>query len=593
MEDAMEAQGRGAVPWSKVVNLLIAWLAIVSVSPSWAACPGWDAEQAQQEIRELGARLEVWNQGYRHDGSSPISDDVYDQALRQWQAWRRCFPDVVVSHDMTLPTPEGATISHPVAHTGARKAVGQKEVSTWIAHHSDVWIQPKVDGVAVTLVYTQGRLTRMISRGDGLRGQDWTRHAYRIAAIPQRLPAVWRDYAVDAELIFQGELYQRLDGHRQHDEGGAGARNRVAGWLARDSLEMSTAKEIGFFPWAWPLGPADMPARLAGLERLGFDGIRAFTQPVMNINDVSAWRERWYRQPLPFATDGIVLHQGRRPDGRHWDNRPPQWALAWKYPPREALAEVRDIRFSVGRTGRITPLARLVPVNLDGRTLRQLSLGSVAHWRELDVLPGDHVVVQMAGLTIPQVSRVAWRTDTRIAVMPPDEWRYNQMSCWHPAEGCRQQFLARLAWLGGSKGLNLSGAGPGVWEALVNAALVDDLLGWQSLNIEQLARLPGFGRAKSQRLFAQFQRAEKRSFRSWLVALGVPPGWDAGAASNWEDLAMRSEQAWRRLPGVGPARAADLVAFFSHPEVERLAATLSAQGVDGFVMSTENARGSG
>nr|WP_300315212.1 NAD-dependent DNA ligase LigB [Halomonas sp.] len=593
MEDAMGAQGRVAVPLSRVVNLMVVWLAIVSAPPSWAACPGWGAEQARQEIRELGARLEAWNQAYRHDGSSPVGDDIYDQALRQWQAWRRCFPDVVVPQDMTLPTPEGITIAHPIAHTGARKAVGRTEVSTWMAHHSDVWIQPKVDGVAVTLVYTQGRLTRMISRGDGLRGQDWTRHAYRIAAIPQRLPAVWRDYAVDGELIFQGELYQRLDGHRQHDEGGAGARNRVAGWLARDSLEMSTAKEIGFFPWAWPLGPEDMPARLAGLKRLGLGDLNAYTQPVLDINDVSAWREHWYRQPLPFATDGIVLHQGQRPDGSHWDSQPPDWILAWKYLPREALAEVRDIRFTIGRTGRITPLARLMPVNLDGRTLRQVSLGSVAHWRELDVLPGDHVVVQMAGLTIPQVSRVAWRTGTRVTVTPPDEGRYNLMSCWHPIEGCRQQFLARLAWLGGAKGLNLSGAGPGVWEALVNAGLVDGLLDWQSLNVEQLTQLSGFGVSRASVLVDQFRRAEQRGFHAWLVALGAPPGWDAGAVMSWSELSGRSEQTWRRLPGIGSVRAADLVAFFSHPEVQRLAATLSAQGVDGFAMSTGNTRGSG
>jgi DNA ligase (NAD+) len=133
-------------------------------------------------------------------------------------------------------------------------------VQGWLNGRTDLWIQPKVDGVAVTLVYAQGQLTQVISRGNGVKGQDWSGKAQAIAAIPKHLP--WQKKT----LIVQGELYWKLDGHVQALAGSLNARSKVAGLLARTSISAEEGANIGLFVWGWPDGPGTMKERLAGLR---------------------------------------------------------------------------------------------------------------------------------------------------------------------------------------------------------------------------------------------------------------------------------------------------------------------------------------
>ncbi|MBB3143332.1 NAD-dependent DNA ligase LigB [Halomonas organivorans] len=558
--------------------VLLVWL---FAGPLLAAdCPNWPAPRAERELTALHERLSAWNDAYRRDGASPVSDAVYDQASARMAAWRRCFPGQASAVGPPRTGPAG-DIPHPIAQTGLAKLADEDAVRAWLARRGDVWLQPKVDGVAVTLVYEAGRLIRAISRGDGESGQDWTTRMRRLPAVPERLPA-----SAPARMVLQGELYRRLDGHVQAEAGSAGARSAVAGWLARARLTDDRAAEIGFFAWAWPDGPASMPPRLAGLEAMGFADTAQWSRQVDTLDEVRRLRETWYHAPLPFATDGVVLKRGRRPPGRRWMAEPPGWAAAWKYPPREALAEVRGVEFRVGRTGRITPLLHLMPVTLDGRTLRRVSVGSLERWEALDIRPGDRVVVALAGLTIPRLEGVAWRGAERPAVTPPSPADYHALSCWHPEAGCEGQFLERLAWLSGDEALDIAGLGPGTWRALVEAGLVDGLLDWLTLDPSRLAEAHGIGVVRARRLAERFSSARQRPFAAWLEALGPPPGWEAGRTRDWATLAGRSEAEWRTLPGVGPARAAELVAFFADPEVEVLAGRLEAAGITGFADAT-------
>ncbi|MDN3555717.1 NAD-dependent DNA ligase LigB [Halomonas maura] len=559
---------------ARLLLLVCVWLLAAPASAD--DCPDWSSARAGGELDALHARLEAWNTAYRRDGRSPVSDAVYDQAVERLDTWRHCFPAQAPASPPATTGPAGEQ-AHPVAQTGLAKLADRDAVRAWLARHGPAWIQPKVDGVAVTLVYERGRLTRAISRGDGRSGQDWTARARRLPAVPGRLPA-----GAPARVVLQGELYRRLDGHVQAERGGVGARSTVAGWLARERLDASLAGEVGLFVWGWPDGPASMPDRLAGLATLGFADTARWTRPVEGPATADRWREAWYRGPLPFATDGVVLKRGRRPPGRDWRPEPPDWAAAWKYPSREALAAVRGVDFRIGRTGRITPLLQLRPVDLDGRTIRRVSAGSLERWARLDIRPGDRVVIALAGATIPRLDGVAWRAAERPAVSPPDPAAYHDLSCWHPTPGCEQQFLARLAWLAGPEALDLPGLGAGTWRALVEAGLVGGLLDWLALSPDALRRAEGIGELRSARLSAVFTAARRRSFAAWLEALGAPPGWDAGESAEWTALAGRSEDEWRALAGVGPVRAEALHGFFADPEVTRLARRLAAAGIDGF-----------
>lgn len=536
------------------------WLGLCALAlPAVAAdCPDWSATQARAELAALARQLQDWDLAYHRDGVSPIDDSVYDQVRVREAHWRECFPQQAPAPADPLRGAR-ARIKAPIAQTGLAKLHDAHAVAAWMQGRHDLWLQPKVDGVAVTLLYVDGDLHLAVSRGDGERGEDWTAHANAIDAIPKHLTAA------PPRVVLQGELYWRLDGHVQATQGSVNARSRVAGALARKRLDATTARQIGLFVWDWPSGPPDMPARLAGLRAFGFADAVAATVAVAGIDEVRRQREAWYRASLPFASDGVVLRQGRRPDAASWRARVPAWAVAWKYPPVEALAEVREVTFSIGRSGRITPVLQLEPVTLDDRVIRRVGVGSLARWRALDIRPGDHVAIALAGLTIPRLDAVVLRARQRVPVPAPDPAAYDALSCWHPARGCEQQFLARLVWLGGRQGLALEGIGAATWQELIDAGLVDGLLDWLDLDAARLRESGGMPASRARALAAAFAGARERGFESWLRALGAP----ATAAVGWADVVECTE----------PAR---LCAFADHAEVRALAERLRAADIAGF-----------
>lgn len=557
-----------------LVTLRLFSVLLLSFTPLIAhtACPDWPSGKAQIEVSALQQQIDQWDDAYHREGRSLIADELYDQSRVRLIEWRQCFQQP--------PAPEplrsaSGSIAHPIAHTGLDKLHEAAAVQAWLKDRQDVWVQPKVDGVAVTLIYRRGLLQQAISRGDGISGQDWTAAAQKIAAIPQQLTQL-------LDLLVQGELYWRLDQHVQASAGSVNARATVAGLMSRKTLSAEQASGIGLFVWDWPQGPANLPERTAALATLGFATTAPFSQVIANLPDAQKWREHWYRSPLPFATDGIVLRQSQRPPAERWQASAPYWAIAWKYPFARALAEVRKVNFKVGRSGRITPVLELSPVMLDDREIRRVSAGSLKRWQALDIRPGDQVAISLAGLTIPRLDSVVLRTTERAALDIPDTRDFHALSCWQPTPGCESQFLARLTWLSGKQGLALQNVGRGTWEKLLETGRLNNLLDWLTLDEPELANIAGFGERSSARLINSFHSARQRPFTQWLKALGLPPTGQAQLADSWQALAQRDTEQWQAEAGIGPGRAAQLSAFFRDPQVLALSDTLRAAGIDGF-----------
>ncbi|OAB51823.1 NAD-dependent DNA ligase LigB [Pseudomonas thivervalensis] len=550
----------------------LACLVFMAIPAVAAPCPDWPAERARAEIAALQQQIDTWDDRYHRLGQSLVADELYDQSRTQLSQWRSCF-NLAASDDPLRSA--GGKVPHPVVHTGLEKLKDADAVGTWLQGREDVWAQPKVDGVAVSLVYRKGRLHQAISRGDGVRGHDWTSNAHKIGAIAQQL----RD---PVDLVVHGELYWRLDAHVQARSGSLNARATVAGLMARSSLTTQQASSIGLFVWDWPAGPSTLPERLAALNTLGFADTRDYHQPVRALADAAQWRDHWYRTPLPFASDGIVLRQSRRPPADRWQARTPFWSVAWKYPYAQALVEVRKVRFKVGRTGRITPVLELEPTLLDDRWIRRVSVSSLKRWEEMDIRPGDQVAISLAGLTIPRLDEVVLRSLERQEVDAPAASDHHFLSCWQATPGCESQFLARLNWLSGKHGLALPHVGPGTWEKLLAAGRLHGLLDWLTLDAAELVNIGGFGERSSARLLASLGSARQRPFRQWLMALGLPPTGEARLQGPWQALAERTTEQWQAEAGIGPGRAAQLSAFFRDPQVLALSDVLRTAGVDGF-----------
>jgi DNA ligase (NAD+) len=220
------------------------------------------------------------------------------------------------------------------------------------------------------------------------------------------------------------------------------------------------------------------------------------------------------------------------------------------------------------------------PVKLDDRRIEYVSVNSLQRWQALDIRPGDQVVIRLSGLTIPVLDSVFWHTQERAELPVPDARAYHALSCWQASAACASQFRARLAWLSGKQGLSLPGVGPGTWEKLLQAGMINGLLDWLELTPEQLSRVPGLGQRSAAALQQSFQLARQRPQQAWLRALGVPSQVPLNA--DWDTLARRSSADWLRQPGIGPQRAAQLKAFFQHPEVKALQAQLRAAQIAGF-----------
>lgn len=574
-----------ALLWAVLLWAMLLWALLPPSSVLADNCPDWPKAQLEAEVQRLAARIARWDDAYHaqersqqrsqghQDGASPVADEIYDQAVARLEQWRRCAGAPAPHAPERRITSSSDARKHPVAQTGLNKR-DEAGVQRWVSRRDDVWIQPKVDGVAVTLHYIDGVLHAAVSRGDGERGQDWTERARQIPAIPNTLPE-------PLSAVLQGELYWRMEAYIQAQHAHRDARSQVAGALAQRAPEEATLARIGLFAWGWPDGPPRMDERLARLTALGFD-TADYTHALDKHRDAAFWRERWFRAPLPFATDGVVLKQGERPGVRHWSSAPPEWALAWKYPSQQALAEVRGIEFRIGRTGRVTPRVWLDPVQLQGRRISRVSLGSLAQWHALDVRPGDHVAVTLGGLTIPQLESVVWSAQQRTALRVPDADDYHLLSCFtvnSAKRHCDRQLLARLAHLG--EALGMHGVGEGTWQVLLEAGALTSLLDWLALDRTALVRVPGIGDVTADTLVARFQAARAQPFRVWLEALGVPPG-SEHASGDWATLAAYRHEQWQALPGIGPVRADALHAFFRHPVLNRFASVLGDAGVDGF-----------
>lgn len=433
------------------------WLALGMFSASaLATCPEWPPARGRQEISRLHQQIVAWKEDYWRQGASEVSDEVYDQLTLRLAQWRQCFPGTTPEDD-DLPPPTGDA-RHPVAHTGVRKLADEVSVAHWMKNKTDLWIQPKVDGVAVTLVYRQGSLVQAISRGDGLRGEAWTARARQIPALAKVTTGEL------ANSVLQGELFLRRDGHVQQQAGGMNARAKVAGLMMRADAAAALS-QLDVFIWAWPDGPSDMRRRQQLLTQAGFKYSGQYTHPVTRVEQVAEWRQRWYRSPLPFVSDGVIVREGREPPGRAWSPGKGEWLAAWKYPPASQVMEVRAIHFSTGRSGRLNVVAQLEPQRLDDKRVQRVNVGSVARWQALDIGVGDQLQISLAGQGIPRIDAVVWRTAERHKPTPPAA-KFNALTCYFATPECSEQFLSRLIWLSSKSALDVDGVGENLWRAI-------------------------------------------------------------------------------------------------------------------------------
>ncbi|HGF3757959.1 TPA: NAD-dependent DNA ligase LigB [Escherichia coli] len=555
--------------WMAILISILCWQ-----SSAWAVCPAWSPARAQEEISRLQQQIKQWDDDYWKEGKSEVEDGVYDQLSARLTQWQRCFGNE--TRDVMMPPLNGA-VMHPVAHTGVRKMADKNALSLWMRERSDLWVQPKVDGVAVTLVYRDGKLNKAISRGNGLKGEDWTQKVRLISAVPQTVSGPL------ANSTLQGEIFLKRKGHIQQQMGGINARAKVAGLMMRQG-NSDTLNSLAVFVWAWPDGPHLMTDRLKDLATAGFTLTQTYTRAVKNADEVAHVRNEWWKAKLPFVTDGVVVRAAKEPESRHWLPGQAEWLVAWKYQPVAQVAEVKAIQFAVGKSGKISVVASLAPVMLDDKKVQRVNIGSVRRWQEWDIAPGDQILVSLAGQGIPRIDDVVWRGAERTKPTPPEN-RFNSLTCYFASDVCQEQFISRLVWLGSKQVLGLDGIGEAGWRALHQTHRFEHIFSWLLLTPEQLQNTPGIAKSKSAQLWHQFNLARQQPFTRWVMAMGMPltrAALNASDERSWSQLLFSTEQFWQQQPGTGSGRARQVIEWKENAQIKKLGSWLAAQQITGF-----------
>ena len=397
----------------KIITVLF-WITLLFCAATRAEdCPHWRHDEAMANIGRLASEVAQHDERYFHRNAPGISDNEYDALANRLKHWETCFGSVQINKPSVGSL--RAKIPHRAVMGSLKKASTIAEVNNFLQaiQGSEVLVQPKIDGVAVELVYGHGRLVQATTRGDGQNGVDITHHIKQVPLIPAMLPNP------EQEVVLHGELFARLD--RTEPEllqNYASARHLVAGQLNRSSPDRKALSAFDFFPWLWVNSPfADDRQSIKELARMGFPLPEKHTHLVHSLSQVEQLSADYFAsQNVPFLMDGIVI----KADSNLLRTRlgssgnVPGWAMAWKFAGQSALAEVAKITFTTGRSGKITPVVHINPVQLGNRTITRISLGSVAKLKQVDLAIGDLITVSLKGRATPVFGQVLLRAHTRI-----------------------------------------------------------------------------------------------------------------------------------------------------------------------------------
>jgi DNA ligase (NAD+) len=577
--------------------VFIILLVLATLSLNSAAGP------AAVQLQTLRQKINHYDALYYLQGTSGISDREYDALKQRLLELESQYPDLqgtVSGKPSTSVLQERPTGRHLAPMGGLRKCYSPEDWSAEAAKLEKISgnqpvacsLEPKIDGVAISLRYEQGTLVQALTRGDGQTGNDVTPNVRTIPGIPTRLPTTTPPdiCEIRGEIFISKSQFTQLNQRRLQQKLPvfANARDAAAGSiLLLDSSQADqrplTAIFYGHGQFTPPT-PENQTALLAQLRAWGFPTI-ASTEATTATALPEILRLLKHRDDLPYEIDGIVVKVSdfRLRQRLGFNGRAPAWAVAYKFYSDSAITRLRDISIQVGRTGVLTPVAILDPVQLDGSIVRKASLHNFRHLAKCDIRIDDLLEITKAGRIIPQVERVLPQpTTTRQAQFTPPECcpacgcptkqEGNNLYCTNPE--CPAQLQAALCYFAGRKAMNIRSLGPALAKILIESGLVSspaDLYTLTPANYRQLERIKGIGPAKLRTLRIQLEASKQLPSWRWLTAMGIPNIGPATAKRLMEhfpslsDLAKADIQTLQKIPGIGPASAQNLHRFFHDP----------------------------
>jgi DNA ligase (NAD+) len=577
-----------------------------------------DAQQRLTELRELIHRHDYL---YYVEARPELSDAEYDALMRELTSLETDFPELVTPDSPTqrvagAPVDLFRPVEHRVAMLSLDNATTAEQLREFEARLARLLpgtrityvCEPKIDGLSIALLYERGRFVRGATRGDGRVGEDVTANLRTIRSIPVALRG---RLAQAPELEVRGEVYMPRAHFARHnrtlEDAGesvfANPRNAAAGAVRQKDPRITAQRPLDIFVYHLGLGgELGIASHAEGIEALREAGFRTNprTERADSIDAVLDYCARLEaeRDSLGYDADGAVVkvdsleHQRRLGSTAHH----PRWAIAFKFAARQATTTVETIEVGVGKTGILTPVAQLTPVELAGVTIRNVSLHNEDEIRRKDVRVGDTVLIERAGDVIPYVVQVVvskrppgvepFRFPETcpacggVAFRPDGEayWR-----CMNTA--CPAQLKERLRHFASRRAMDIEGLGEAAVDQLVDTGLVKDFADLYRLTVEQVAVLERFADKSARNLVEAIAASRTRGLARLLNALGIRMVGERVAQllayrfGSLERLAEASTEELGEVHGIGGEIARSVGTFFADPTNRRLIERLSAAGV--------------
>ncbi|MDT0403426.1 NAD-dependent DNA ligase LigA [Streptomyces sp. DSM 41635] len=554
---------------------------------------------------------------YYEGGTSVLDDDAYDRLVRGISAWEAEHPDGILPDSPTGKVAGGAVegdVPHTVPMLSLDNVFSAEEFTAWTASLSrrigrDATrfdVGPKLDGLAIAARYSAGRLTRLITRGDGTAGEDVSHAIGTVEGLPEQLnePVT---VEVRGEVLMTNAQFEHANEVRTSHGGQpfANPRNAAAGTL-RAKERVYTVPMTFFGYGLLPLPGTDAPlaeklTELAHSELMALAGdLGVHTSAGTAVPDVvaegaEAVLERVgeiaaLRAELPFGIDGIVIKADLAEDQRAAGSgtRAPRWAIAYKLPAVEKITRLLEVEWNVGRTGIIAPRGVLEPVVIDGSTITYATLHNPADITRRDLRLGDHVMVHRAGDVIPRIEAPV--AHLRTGEERPVEFPESCPRCgseidsseerWRCAQGRNCHLVASLAYAAGRDQLDIEGLGGTRVVQLVEAGLVTDLADLFALGRDQLLALERMGETSTDNLLAALAKAKEQPLSRVLCALGVRGTGRSMSRriarhfATMDHIRAADAESMQRVEGIGSEKAPTIVAELAElaPLIDRLAA---------------------
>ena len=574
-------------------------------------------EEAAQEIEKLIDLINYHDWRYYVLSDPEIPDEVYDSLMRRLRALEERFPHLRKPYSPTQRLPnlistEFPEVSHPTPLLSLDNAFSLEEVKAFLERvyknlgtkEITFVLELKFDGVALSLLYENGVLIRGATRGNGFVGEDVTPNVKTIKTIPLKLRGNYpKRVHVKGEVLMFKEDFQRLNQERQRrgEPPFVNTRNAASGSLRQQDPRITAQRNLKFFAYDLDVLEGEEPKlheeALELLREWGFIASPHWrkAQEMEEIEEyINYWTEK--REELPFDADGIVIKVNER-----WAReklgataRAPRWAIAYKFPSKKAVTRLLDVKFNVGRTGVITPVAQLEPVQLEGATIKSATLHNFEYIKKLDVRIGDVVIIQRAGKVIPEVIGVMkeLRPPDAKEIKPPEKcpscsselvWDGVFLKCPNPR--CPEKIKAKLKHYVSRNAMDIEVLGEKLIDKLVDLKLVKDIPDLYTLTVADLTSLERMGKKLASKIISQIEESRSRPLHRVIFALGIPRVGEQTAKalserfSSLRELMNAKYEDLVAIKDIGPETAEEILKFFADEENRKLVEKLMSLGI--------------